>query len=250
MAGDELGRVERARLDHGGRDHRLPADHGAAAAEAGQPRRPRRLGADAPCRVRGAPAAGHRGLRPQDLPGGALVPGRRPAARRRGDRLRDLAQAAAGGALPPALGRLRPTRGACRGLGRARAPAGPALGDAAREGGRARRQARAVRAGAALAALAGCAVLLAAPVAGASTRAPLPSPSLLDLGAPPGPPRDLVLQRPNAAAARAMAQASATRYPVNDGHDRSVAIAVSTACQVACTAANLQQIADFLGTLV
>jgi hypothetical protein len=108
-----------------------------------------------------------------------------------------------------------------------------------------------VRARAALlAALTGFAVLLAAPMAGASTRAPLPPPSLFDLAAPSGPPRDLVLPRPNAAAARAMAQASATRYPVNDGHGRSVAIAVSAACQLACSAANPQQIADFLGTLV
>ena len=107
-----------------------------------------------------------------------------------------------------------------------------------------------MRARAALAALTGLAVLLAAPMAGASTRAPLPSPSLFDLAAPSGPPRDLVLPRPSAAAARAMAQASATRYPVNDGQGRSVAIAVSAACQVACTAANPQQIADFLGTLV
>ncbi len=107
-----------------------------------------------------------------------------------------------------------------------------------------------MRARAALAALAGGAVLLAAPGAAASTRAPLPPPSQFDLAPPSAPPRDLVLRRPDALAAKALAQASATRYPVNDGQGRSVAIAVSTDCQVACTAANPQQIADFLGTLV
>jgi len=47
-----------------------------------------------------------------------------------------------------------------------------------------------------------------------------------------------VIDRPTQAMARSMASASATRYPVNDGHNRSVEIDVSLACQLGCTDAS------------
>jgi len=58
-----------------------------------------------------------------------------------------------------------------------------------------------------------------------------------------------VLPRPNRTAARISASGRAQRYEVHDGKGRSVSINVSTLCSVLCSAANPQQIADFLGTL-
>ena len=97
--------------------------------------------------------------------------------------------------------------------------------------------------------LAGCAALVAAPAAQGATRAPLPGPGLFDVAAPTAPLRDLVVQEPSRSAARISASGRAARYPVNDGRGRSVSISVSIVCQVACSAANPQQIANFLGTL-
>lgn len=83
-------------------------------------------------------------------------------------------------------------------------------------------------------ALAGIAMilLLAAPVAGAA------------------PVRDTVIEAPSAGSARISATASANRYPINDGNGETVSIAVTEACQAVCTAADPQQIANFLGTLI
>jgi len=71
------------------------------------------------------------------------------------------------------------------------------------------------------------------------------------LAAPPlSPPfRDVVLDRPNLASARASATARTRRYPVGDGRGRSVAISVTAACRATCQVAAPQRIADFLGTL-
>lgn len=61
---------------------------------------------------------------------------------------------------------------------------------------------------------------------------------------------DVVLGKPTAAAARISASAQAGRYAVNDGSGATIAVAVTAACQVSCTNADPQGIADFIGTLV
>ncbi len=63
-------------------------------------------------------------------------------------------------------------------------------------------------------------------------------------------PRDTVIEAPSAGSALISAAADANRYPINDGSGETVAISVTEACQSACTAAEPQQIADFLGTLI
>jgi hypothetical protein len=63
-------------------------------------------------------------------------------------------------------------------------------------------------------------------------------------------PRDTVINVPSVGSARISAGASTDRYPINDGSGETVAIAVTAACQEACTATNPQQIANFLGTLI
>ncbi len=92
-------------------------------------------------------------------------------------------------------------------------------------------------------------LLLAAPAA-AATRLPAPPRSLFDVPRPAAPLRDVVLSRPGAAAARISASASGERYPVNDGSEDSITVSVTAACQATCTAADPQQIADFVGTLI
>ena len=76
---------------------------------------------------------------------------------------------------------------------------------------------------------------------------------ILLLAAPAGGatlPRDAVFEVSNAGSARISASAAENRYPINDGSGKTVAIAVTAACRMACTAADPQQIANFLGTLV
>ncbi len=75
---------------------------------------------------------------------------------------------------------------------------------------------------------------------------------MLLLAAPAGGEvrRDTVIRAPSAGSARISATAEASRYPLNDGSGETVAIAVTAACQVSCNAADPQQIADFLGTLL
>jgi len=89
-------------------------------------------------------------------------------------------------------------------------------------------------------ALAGMALflLLVAPAGASSVREASP------------PPRDTVIERPSLGSARISASASIARYAVNDGSGATVAISVTPACQVSCTAADPQSIANFLGTLV
>lgn len=62
-------------------------------------------------------------------------------------------------------------------------------------------------------------------------------------------PRDTVIAAPSAGSARISATATTSRYPINAAGE-TVAIAVTAACQASCTAADPQQIAGFLGTLV
>jgi hypothetical protein len=64
------------------------------------------------------------------------------------------------------------------------------------------------------------------------------------------PPRDLVIDEPRASAARISATASAVRYPINDGTGATIAVAVTSACQSSCTAADPQRIANFVGSLL
>jgi hypothetical protein len=103
---------------------------------------------------------------------------------------------------------------------------------------------------AAAVALAGCLALLAAPGAHAATRTPEPPSNPFPLAVPSQPLRDVVVRQPNRTAARISASGRAQRYDVHDGKGRSVSINVSTTCSVLCSAADPQQIADFLGTLV
>jgi hypothetical protein len=63
-------------------------------------------------------------------------------------------------------------------------------------------------------------------------------------------PRDTVIEQPSLGSALISAGADANRYPIDDGSGETVAISVTEACQATCTAANPQQIADFLGTLI
>jgi hypothetical protein len=63
-------------------------------------------------------------------------------------------------------------------------------------------------------------------------------------------PRDAVIESPSVGSAMISAGADTNRYPINDGSDETVAISVTEACQAACTAAEPQRIADFLGTLI
>ncbi len=74
-------------------------------------------------------------------------------------------------------------------------------------------------------------LLLAAPASGAAVR------------------RDTVIESPSVGSARISASAEVGRYSVGDGSETTVAIAVTSACQVSCNAADPQQLADFLGTL-
>ena len=62
--------------------------------------------------------------------------------------------------------------------------------------------------------------------------------------------RDTVIEAPSVGSASISVSADANRYPIDDGSGETVAISVTEACQVVCTAANPQQIADFLGTLI
>jgi hypothetical protein len=63
-------------------------------------------------------------------------------------------------------------------------------------------------------------------------------------------PRDTVIEAPSVGSARISTGADANRYPINDGSGETVAIAVTAACEAACDAADPQQIANFLGTLI
>lgn len=62
--------------------------------------------------------------------------------------------------------------------------------------------------------------------------------------------RDTAIDSPSAGSARISATAEAGRYPIDDGRGETVAISVTSACQASCNAADPQQIADFLGTLL
>jgi hypothetical protein len=75
---------------------------------------------------------------------------------------------------------------------------------------------------------------------------------ILLLAAPAGAVvrRDTVIAAPSAGSAQISASSSTDRYPIEDGSGETVAIAVTAACQAVCTAADPQQIADFLGTLI
>ncbi len=63
-------------------------------------------------------------------------------------------------------------------------------------------------------------------------------------------PRDTVIEAVSLGSARISASAEDDRYPINDGSGETVAINVTAACQVSCTAADPQQIANMLGTFV
>ncbi|HSS03592.1 MAG TPA: hypothetical protein VLK89_00195 [Solirubrobacterales bacterium] len=62
--------------------------------------------------------------------------------------------------------------------------------------------------------------------------------------------RDTVIETPSVGSARISASETEGRYPIDDGSGETVAIDVTAACQTACTAADPQSIANFLGTLI
>jgi len=62
--------------------------------------------------------------------------------------------------------------------------------------------------------------------------------------------RDTLIAQPSTGSALISASSDANRYSINDGSGETVAIAVTAACQTSCTAADPQQIANFLGTLL
>jgi hypothetical protein len=75
---------------------------------------------------------------------------------------------------------------------------------------------------------------------------------MLLLAAPAGGEvrRDTVIRTPSVGSARISATAAASRYSIDDGSGATVAVAITAACQASCDAADPQQIADFLGTLL
>jgi len=73
-------------------------------------------------------------------------------------------------------------------------------------------------------------LLLAAPAAGA-------------------PPRDRVIGEVAPASARLSAATPSARYPIGDGSGATIAVAVTPECRAACSAADPQGIASFVGTL-
>jgi hypothetical protein len=73
---------------------------------------------------------------------------------------------------------------------------------------------------------------------------------LLAAPAAAAPWRDAIIGRPSASAARISSTAETGRYPIDDGSGATVAISVTASCQVLCTAAEPQAIANFLGTLI
>jgi len=71
------------------------------------------------------------------------------------------------------------------------------------------------------------------------------------LAAPAGATvRDVVIERPSAASALISAAATSDRYAVNDGSGATIAVSVTPSCQAYCDAADPQQIANFVGTLL
>lgn len=92
-------------------------------------------------------------------------------------------------------------------------------------------------------------LLLAAPAAGVSAARVGDIAAAAREPAVP-PPRDVVFDALDPAAATISATAAANRYPINDGSGATIAIAVTPACQASCNAAEPQRIADFIGTLI
>jgi hypothetical protein len=100
-------------------------------------------------------------------------------------------------------------------------------------------------------ALAGIAMilLLAAPAAGAA------APSSRAATKPSArawaePVRDAVIATTGPAAATISDTAATGRYPIDDGSGATIAVSVTSSCQAYCGAADPQQIADFVGTLI
>ncbi len=64
------------------------------------------------------------------------------------------------------------------------------------------------------------------------------------------PVRDAVFTTASPAAASISDSASVGRYPIDDGSGATIAVSVTASCQAYCAAAEPQQIADFIGTLI
>lgn len=64
------------------------------------------------------------------------------------------------------------------------------------------------------------------------------------------PVPDAVFTTASPAAASISDSAAIGRYPINDGSGATIAVSVAAACEAYCGAAEPQQIADFIGTLI
>jgi hypothetical protein len=74
---------------------------------------------------------------------------------------------------------------------------------------------------------------------------------ILLFAAPAGAaPRDVVVGRADVAQARISVTASTRRYPIHDGSEATIAVAVTEACARNCPLVDPQRIADFVGTLI
>ncbi len=92
-------------------------------------------------------------------------------------------------------------------------------------------------------------LILAAPAA-ASARAPAPRPPAQARHAWAEPVRDAVIAMPSPTSASISESAASARYPIDDGSGATIGVAVTAACQAYCSAADPQQLADFIGTLI
>jgi hypothetical protein len=91
-------------------------------------------------------------------------------------------------------------------------------------------------------------LLFAAPTATATSMPRAPR-DVFDVPVPSVPIRDTVIRQQSASASRITATASAENYPIGDSGS-TVTIGVTSACQLVCTAADPEQVAAFLGTLI
>jgi hypothetical protein len=71
-----------------------------------------------------------------------------------------------------------------------------------------------------------------------------------DIRRPAVPMRDVVRAAPSALSARISAASSTGRYPIGEGSEATIAVAVTAACRVSCDAADPGAIASFVGTLI
>ncbi len=97
-------------------------------------------------------------------------------------------------------------------------------------------------------ALAGIAMVLLFSATAAAESPDAPA-NLFGVPRPSVPIRDVVLDGPDVGSSRISATATTERYRIGDGSSATIAVGVTAACQITCTAAQPQAIANFIGTL-